>query len=183
MMRWNTFGRSAVFAALAAAAWLPWVITVGPPIGVWQARALYLVAVLMLAVAGLGPPGRRRFSVALGAGVLGCGLTVVATSTTELCLGLAVILGLARSAFLYRAAPARAVATEAMLLIGGLLFARFLAGPTLIATALALWGFFLVQSCFFLVGGVHARAHEAGHVDPFEHAYQRATALLERRGV
>jgi hypothetical protein len=188
MMRWNTFARGAVFAAVVAAGWLPWVVTVGAIVGAWNALVLYLVAALACAVAGMGPPGPRRFSDrrlggAFGAGLLGCGVAVVATTTTELCLGLAVVLGLARSVFLYRAAPARAVMTEAVLLIGGLWFARFLAGPTLVSTAFAIWGFWLVQSCYFLIAGIRARAPARGDVDPFEHACQRATALLDRAGV
>jgi hypothetical protein len=94
-----------------------------------------------------------------------------------------VILGVARSGFLYRAAPARAVALEVGLLVGGLVFARFLSATALFPTALAFWGFLLVQSLFFLVAGVRARPPGSRGADPFEEAYQRATVLLERMGV
>ena len=62
---------------------------------------------------------------------------------------------------------------------GGLVFARFLFGPTVTALVLALWGFFLVQSLYFLLGGKHAPSL-ARHPDPFQDAYARATALLDR---
>ena len=53
--------------------------------------------------------------------------------------------------------PGRAVVLEAILLVGGLLFARFLATGAL-ATAVGVWGFLLVQSCWFLVAGIATRA-------------------------
>jgi hypothetical protein len=84
----------------------------------------------------------------------------------------------ARSGFLHRTAPARAVAVEAGLLVGGLLFARFLAAGSL-ATTLAVWGFFLVQGCWFLVGGIVTR-DDGRNPDPFEDACARATEVLER---
>jgi len=119
----------------------------------------------------------------IAVGLVALGLSLVVTTIAELAIGLAVILGIARSTVLYRAAAARAVATEAVLLLGGLLFARFLAGASLLSTALALWGFLLVQSVFFLIGGVRARSAGAPHADPFEATYRRAVALLERTGV
>ena len=50
----------------------------------------------------------------------------------------------------------------------------------LIATALGVWGFLLVQSCWFLVGGRAARAEDGRHPDPFEAACARAAEVLER---
>lgn len=183
MTRCNTFARSALFAAVAAAAWLPWVLVAGPIVGVWSARALYLVAITALYIAGVAPQRTRRMTAAVVAGLVATGLALVAHTTVELAIGLGAILGIARSGFLYRAAPARAVTTEATLLVGGLVFARFLAGASLTSTALALWGFLLVQSLFFLVAGVRVRATGGRHPDPFDEAHRRALALLERPSV
>ena len=183
MMVCNTFVRSSLFAALAAAMWVPWALIVGPLIGVWNARALYLCAVTVLYIVTLAPKRRRRIVVAVLAGLAAAFVLLVARTTTELSIELAAILGIARSVFLYRAAPARAVASETALLGGGLLFARFLAGPLLPATTLALWGFLLVQSFYFLIAGVRPRSSVAGGCDPFEEAHRRALALLERTGV
>jgi hypothetical protein len=110
--------------------------------------------------------------------VLGCGVGLITGTLGELALGLAVMLALARSAFLYRIPLARAVVIEAALVVGGLLFARFLAGASILSVMLALWGFLLVQSVFFLVGAVRARESESTCRDPFEAAYGRAVALL-----
>jgi hypothetical protein len=49
------------------------------------------------------------------------------------------------------------------------------------ALVLSLWGFFLAQSLYFLLGGTTATA-ASRHPDPFEDAYGRALALLDRAG-
>jgi len=162
MIRWDSFGRSAAFAACAALGWTPWVLLGGP-------RAFYLVGVTAVYVAGLGGPVAATLTAVAGGALLLVGDAAV------LCVGLAVVLAVARSAFLYRAAPARAVVVETALAGGGLVFARLLGTPSL-----AIWGFFLVQSFFFLVGGVRARETATGHSDPFEAAHARAMEVLER---
>lgn len=183
-MRCNTFARSAVFAALAATAWFAWVVALGPLIGVGNARAVFLIGTAALYVAGLsGGPLARRIGAAIAVVAAATALALAVRTTAELAIGLAVVLGIARSGVLYRAATARAVVSEVALLGGGLLFARFLAGPSLAATALALWGFLLVQSFFFLIPGVRAQPARGRQADPFEEAHQRALSLLERRGV
>src|SRR5262249_28058464 len=103
----------------------------------------------------------------------------VARGTPELCLALAAALGVVRSGLVHRPSPGRAIVIEATLLLAGLLFARFLATGTL-ATALGVWGFLLIQSCWFLVGDEAARAEDGRHPDPFEAAYARAAEVLER---
>lgn len=183
MMRCNTFVRSALFAAVATAGWLPWALVAGPIVGGGNARALYLVGSMALYIAGLSPQSTRRITVAMVAGLAGCGLALVARTTAELSIGLAAVLGIARSAFLYRTAPTRAVATEVSLLVGGLLFARFLGGSSPPSTGLAIWGFLLVQSLFFLVAGRRTQSVPERHADPFEEAHRRVQALLERTGI
>ena len=127
MIRCDGFGRSALFAAGAAVGWLAWAGAAGPIVGVWRALVLYLVAITALYVAGL-PHRARRVVIALGVAVVALSAAACARTTTELAIALAAIVGLARSAFFYRSAPARAVLTELVLLLGGLLFARSLTG-------------------------------------------------------
>ena len=179
MIRIDSFGRSAAFAAVAALVWMPWAMLVGPFLGIPAARALYLVAVAALYCGGLAKSPPRRVSTAVLVAIVGCILALVARGTPELCLALAAILGVVRSGLVHRTAGARAVAVETILLVGGLLFARFLATGAL-ATALGVWGFLLVQSCWFLVGGAPARAGDGTHPDPFEAACARAAVVLER---
>ncbi len=93
------------------------------------------------------------------------------------------VLSVARAALLRRTTPARAVAIEAALVGCGLAFARFLAASAAQPTALALWGFFLVQSCGFLVDGGERRPYDGRHPDAFEEAYARATEALDRGAI
>jgi hypothetical protein len=173
MTRLDSFGRSAAFAAVAALAWMPWLVVVGPVLGGGTARTLYLVVVTALYAGGLAKSPPRRASTAVGMALAGTFLVLLTRGGPELCVALAATLGVARSVLTHRTAAARAVVLEGVLLAGGLAFARFLGGG-----ALAVWGFFLVQSCFFLVGGVTERAPLRS--DPFDEAWARAMDVMER---
>ena len=173
MMRWEGFARSAWFAALAALGLVPWLVLADPLLGAQVALRLYLVGLLSVYVAGLGRDRGRRIAAAFGAAAVGIGVAAMTHSIAECALGLAALLGVVRGAILYRARPA----TELSLVTAGLLFARFLAGRSLVSMMLAVWGFFLVQSVFFLLGGVSERT-ASRHSDPFEEAHRRALALL-----
>jgi hypothetical protein len=177
---WHTFGRSTLFAAVAGAAWLPWVILVAPLLGISGARHAYLALVLAVYVAGLSRHPRVLAAFAVGAA--GLAFAIVGRSTVDIALGLTLLLGVARSAFLHPSPASRAVVIEAILLGTGLLFARFLAGSASFSTALGVWGFFLVQSVFFLIGGKGAREASSGP-DAFDQARDRALALLDRAPV
>jgi hypothetical protein len=182
MMGAHGFVRSAVFAAAASAGWLAWAVVVGPLIGVRSALTAYLVVLVALYVATLPDRARasRRAAISAGAGLLAVAIVFVARGPAELGIGLALVIGLVRSAVLCRAAPGRAVLTEVALLGGGLLFARALVGLSLLSVALAVWGFLLVQSFFFLIPGSMARETTGRQVDPFDDAHRRALAVLER---
>jgi hypothetical protein len=182
-MRCNSFARSALFAAGAAGGWLVWIVAAAPTVGRSRATALYLVATTVLYIAGLAPEHERRLATAVIAGVAAAAVAGVAHTTAGLAIGLAAILGVARSAFLYRSGGARALAIEVGLLVSGLLFAGFLAVPWAPSTGLALWGFFLVQSFYFLLARARARSPAPRQTDAFEEAHRRAVALLERSEV
>jgi hypothetical protein len=178
-MRCNTFARSAVFAALAGISVLPWLLIAGPLLGMRWALVVYLVALAFTTVMALAPSLRRGLSAGLSVALLGSCLAVATRTLPELVLGLAVLFGIARAVFLYRLRPTRALVVEAGLVGGGLLFARFLAGPSLVSIVLAVWGFLLIQSFFFLVGGVRPRERVASQHDPFDAAHERARVLLD----
>ncbi len=177
-MRWDGFARSIVFAAVAALATAAWLLVAAPLLDGRRALAVWLVALAATYLAGLVPGRRRGVAVAFGALVAGVALLVVAPGLREVVLGLAVVLGVGRSVFLYRRRPARAVVTEAVLLVGGLVLAAWLGGPSLHGVVLAVWGFLLVQSGFFLVPGASAQTGLGSGADPFEAAHARALALL-----
>lgn len=178
MIRWDSFGRSAAFAAVASLGWMPWLVLTAPIVGASAARTVYLIGMTSAYVAGLGGPTARRLAAALLTAMAGIAVAIAARDATVLCLGLGVALAIARSVFLYRAAAPRAVVMEAALVGGGLLFARLLGGASPLGAALPIWGFFLAQSCFFLTAW-EARA-ESDHPDPFEAAYARAMDVLDR---
>ena len=177
MMRWNGFGRSLAFGALAGAGLLVAHPITAPIFGPALALRLYLVGAAVLYAAGLS----ARPRTALAAGALGTGLAIpllalpldlAATAT-----GAAVIVGLIRSGMLYRARPLRACAAELVLQSAGLGLAGFLFEGGLVSVALAVWGYLLVQSVFFLIGGMAPRRAESAS-DPFDRARAELLALL-----
>ena len=171
--------RSLAFGLVAALASIPWAMVFAPFFGQLWALAGFCLAASVLYV-GLIAPSWPRGAAASAAGTMVAGVVaVLASRPSEAILGAALILAVARSGFLYRGRPARAVVLEAALVLGGLLFARALAGPSLLSAGLAIWAFFLVQSLFFLAGGVREREAEEPRVDPFERARERALALME----
>ena len=178
-MRWNTFGRSALFSALAGCGVMLWLGLAAPLLGVRQALLFYMVAAMAAYVIGIAPSPRRGLGPGLLVATLGGCLMLVAHAPADLALGLAVLLAIARGGLLYRLRPGRTVAVEGALVACGLLFARLLVGSSLLSVMLAVWGFLLVQSLFFLVGGVREREPGAAHKDPFDAAYERANALLD----
>ncbi|UCE86816.1 MAG: hypothetical protein JSU66_03520 [Deltaproteobacteria bacterium] len=179
-MRWNSFARSVGFAAVAAALAIPFVLLLGPWLGRDGAAAAYAIAISSVYLAGIAAGRRRAIAAAALAGLLGAVLYAVAASFVELAIGAALVLATLRSGLLYRARrPARALALEACLGAGGLLLARFLADASLAGFALAVWGFFLVQSVFFLLGSRALPDGTPTERDPFERAQGRLLELLE----
>jgi hypothetical protein len=152
----------------------------GPAFG---GRAAWTFAALLLAVlyvVAMAPSWSRSLSVGAIAVALSALVATFASSLTEVALGAGLIIAVCRSGFLYRRRPARAMAIETALTLGGLLFARYLAGPSALATGLAVWGYFLVQSLFFAVSGWQPRAAATKGLDPFDEAERRALAVLRQ---
>lgn len=179
-MRLTTFGRGVAFAALAALGWIPWAILSSPFLGTSGALATYVVGDLVLYIAALGD--RLRPGAAGAAALVASAACVLAgRPSAELAIALASLLGLFRSGVVYGPASPPVLALEVVLLGGGLAFARFLASPSLLHVSLAIWGFFLVQSFYFMRAGTPALSDRSGVRDGFEDAYRRAAELLERR--
>jgi hypothetical protein len=179
LTKWSSFSGSVLFAALAAGGVLPWLLVARPIAGAYAALALYLVATVAAYLGAAAPERPRGLVATMLAAVAGVAVACVARSVTELAIGLGIVLAVGRSVFLYGRPRARAVVVESLLVGGGLLFARFLAGRSAFAIVLPLWGFFLVQSLYFVAGDVRAFGKAGGHPDPFEDARARALALLD----
>ena len=178
MMRWNGFSRALVFAAVAAAGLLVLQPLLAPVAGWNGALRLYAVAIAAAYLTGLAPSWRRGFVAAVVAAALGAILLALPFGVHCTIAGAAGIIAFGRSGILYRQRPMRAIVTEAVLLAAGLSLADFLSAGGLVSLALAAWGYFLVQSVFFLVGGVQPR-REGGPSDPFDHARAELLALID----
>jgi hypothetical protein len=182
-MGWNSFSRSLWFGAVAAALTLLLLALSAPLIGSATAAKLCLVLVAMTYVGGLANGVASALGSAAILGLCGVGLMTLGPTLEEMAVALAGLLGIARSGVLRVAQPARALLTEAMLLIGGLALAGHLLGGSHLSFALALWGFFLVQSCFFLVPGATPPGVGRPDGDAFERACARANSLLEEESL
>jgi len=178
MLRWDGFGRSLLFAALAAAG-LPVAVTFGAPlIGSAASARAYLLLVAGCYAMGLSAVRSRRLAALGMAGVASLALAMLPLGLTGIAVGAAAIIAVARSAIAQRQRTLRACAIEALLGGAALGVAGFLASGGLLALCLAVWGFFLVQSAYFLIGGRTPRRDAAAR-DPFERARQRLERLLE----
>jgi hypothetical protein len=180
-MRWNGTTRSALFAAAAGVGVAVWLLAAGPVLGGRRALTVALALLPATYLSGLAPRGAARLRVTAAATALGGLIGLTGATLGELALALGVLLGVLRSGVVYRLEAGRATLAEVVLVGGGLLFARFLAGPSALSIGLAVWGFFLVQSAFFLIGGTRERS--PAERDPFDDALRRATAVLDGEGV
>ncbi len=172
MLRTLAFG---LFAALGS---IPWAMVLGPLFGQPWALAGYCLAAVVLYLVAIAPSW-PRVAIGTAAGLAAIAVALLASRPSEAMLGAVLILAVARGGFIYRGKTARTVLLEATLTLGGLLFARALAGPTLLSAGLAVWAFFLVQSLHSLVGGMGERQSDEPRVDAFERARRRALALME----
>jgi len=172
----DSFGRALVFAVVAALSWLPWALFCGGLLGLGTARVVYLVVVAAAYIGTLGSPPRTGRAAAVA--VLGMAAGLLAHTIAELAIALAAIVGLCRVSTAGRTPGLRAVAVEVVLLASGLVFARHLALSGLPSTAVAIWGFLLVQSAYFLVA--LPRASSPARDGGFDDLYRRATDLLNQ---
>jgi hypothetical protein len=173
----NSFARSLLFAAVAAVGlWVAAAVLL-PVLHPARLLTLYVAAAAAAYIVGIAP-GRSAGLAAGGiAAALGCGLLLLPLGVAGTALAAALVIAVCRSAILYRARRLRALLLEGVLLVGGLGLAHAFAGSG--SAALGLWGYFLVQSAFFLVGGVAARGERDGGLDPFDRACAQLAALLD----
>jgi hypothetical protein len=177
MPRWDGFGRTLAFAALAAAG-LPVAVTfAGPIFGAEGATRLYLIAAAGIYAVGLCADRSRRAAALALAAFAGTLLAVLPLDLRATAVGAAAIVALARGA-LHADRPLRACTIEIALGAAGLAAADHFARGGLFALCLAVWGYFLVQSSWFLIGRRGPRAGEAAQ-DPFDRARARLVRLLE----
>jgi hypothetical protein len=173
-----TFSRSLVFAALAGTGVPLFVGGLGPLLGHAFAMQVYVVGTAVAYAAAMAPNLRRATFAAAVTSAAGSLLLLLPLGLPGLALGSALVVAVCRSGLLHRAGGLRGIVLEAVLQGAGLLLASFLADRGVISLAIATWGYFLVQSLFFLVGGIELRRPEPKG-DPFDEARMRLLALLD----
>lgn len=177
MPRIDSFAGSLVFAALAAAG-LPVAVTfAGALFGAEPTVRLYAIGAAGAYAIALVPDRSRRVAALAFAVFAGAILAVLPLGLRDTALGAASIVAFARGVLLARNHPLRALAIEIVLGVAGLAAAAHFARGGLLALCLAVWGYFLVQSGWFLIGA-SAGAGERER-DPFERARARLQRLLE----
>lgn len=179
MTAWNGFGRSLGFAAVAGAGTSLLLVLVPPTQAGYVLLRAYLVGCAVVYAAGLATRSRDALVAAAAGATLGVLLLLLPVGLAGTALGGTAILAWLRSGILYRARPLRALTCELLLGLTGLALAGFLkgAGVPVMGLGLAVWGYFLVQSVFFLIGGVTPRPVD-GPLDPFDRARADLLALL-----
>ena len=140
---------------------------------VWVA----LGAIAYAALLGIG--WRERIIGAFTASAFVVPAALLADGIVGLIAGAALAVAVARSYLLGTDRIARTIAIETVLAVFGFAFVRSLGGAGLFPIALAIWGWFLVQSLYFLIGGGLPRPTASGDVDAFDLAHERANAIME----
>lgn len=178
-MSWRSFGGSLLFAGAAGLASYPLALLLTPFFGWWGAPALVFTVWIVLYTAGLvrGPGHRALAAVALLS--LALVLNAVDASFQSVAVALGAALGVTRSGFVFRTRPLRGFAIELAIGAAALGMLVFFGGSGPGATALGVWGYFLIQSGYFLVGGRRARDAADAALDPFEEARRQAERILE----
>lgn len=177
-MRWNSFGRSLLFGAVAAAGFAPFALGVAPLAGLHFALAAYALVIVPGYLVGVGDSLRRGVGAAGVAGVVGAAGALLAPGAGGALIAVALGLALARSGVAAPIPFARALVVEAGLGAAALVVAEQLVGGSLASIVLAIWGFFLVHSAYFALPRSGARAARACR-DPFDDARDRARAILD----
>jgi hypothetical protein len=178
MRQIDSFFGTIAFGGAAAAIWLPFQLAVAPLVGTFAAAQIYLGATATLYAAALAPRAIRP-GVAAIAGLASAALCFAVPNLAGTAAGLTAVVALSRSLLVKRSQPARALAVEAVVGAAALALASFLAQGPWLSFALAIWGFFLMQSLFFLAGTELRGSNTPAGVDPFDSAVREAFAILD----
>jgi hypothetical protein len=172
------FARALLFAAMAAAGFVPFDLVCSPWLGSAGAFVAYAVGSAAACALGIAPSRRRGLGAALLVAAGGATAAGLAADPRDAVLAAALLLAAVRSGLLYPARLGRALWVEAALVGGGLALASQFPLRGAASGALAVWSFFLVQSVFSLVGGARRRREPAGGGDTFARARDRLEAAL-----
>ncbi len=188
MRWWNRFGVSVLFAALVAASYPIYAGFAQLPLGNGLAFAIYSLTTAAIYLLGIAVHPAAGVGAAIATFGIGVFAVLGGASASELALLTGLLIGVFRSGLLHpgRRAGAcrfgRHFAREFLLIGAGLALALYLAQGALHPEAYGLWGFYLVQSGFFLLGGEAAACRDESSPrvrhDAFTQAVNRAREVL-----
>jgi hypothetical protein len=173
--------RGLVFALIAGLGAAFWMLLAAPSLGYSRAAGLYGLGVIPWYGLAVAPSLRRGAAAFLLGVVLALPGVLLDLRAAPVFALTPFILGIQRSAILFPRPFARAVFLELAFGALALLLAAFFFEPGVVGTTFAFWSFWLVQAGFTLAPGEPEPANDAPG-DPFDDAYNRALALLDRRG-
>ena len=156
---------------------LPWMMLTNPVLSTVDSLAWMAIPGLGIYLLVIAPKPSQGLVVAAAASAVLFLITFMTPDPTLRLLAAPLILGLARSGGLYHRSAARGLALEVCWVLSGLWMAHLFAGVSLLSWGLAVWGFLLTQSLFFLVAELEERRSIEG--DPFEQARARALRLMD----
>jgi hypothetical protein len=179
-MRAGKFSSSLVFAAVFGLAAVPYLLVALPAFGLIRTVAIGSIVSVFAYIVVASPSLVRGLRYGALTLVLGVGLYALAPAVV-VPFASAALLGIVRSGLLYRTKSGRGLAIEGMLFLLATSVAQLLAGSTVQSYGLAVWGFFLVESAFFLFEGASPRTEPEPAEDHFERARREATRLMEEQ--
>ncbi len=174
----RSFGGTLGFGIAAGVGFPGFAVLASPIVGPHAALCLFVALGAIAYAALLGQGLRERVAGAFIAALFIVPTVLLTNEIAGVAMGAALAIAIARTRILGTSHLPRTVAVEAALAAFGFAFVTALDGPGWFPISLAIWGWFLVQSLYFLIGGLPAPVLE-GDVDPFDLASEQANRILE----
>ncbi|MBJ21254.1 MAG: hypothetical protein GY910_02675 [bacterium] len=150
-----------------------------PFVGSANALALHLAICVVAYGVSIGRNPRMRLRNGLVGSIASVAVLSLARSIDGIAIGLTIVLALVRTGLDGEARTGRTLFFETILGCGALAFSSVLAAPGGLGNSVALWGFMLVQSLYFLLPLARHRKASLAEGDPFDRARGHLLALLD----
>ena len=178
----SRFRASLMLALVISLATIPWLTITAPSLGVLNAIAWLAIPGIAVYLFVIAPRPAVGFMAGTAASVALMGSRLLTSDPSFLIAVICLTLAVTRSMALYRRSPTRALSIELILGIGSLLVARFLGGSSPLSWGLAIWGYLLTHSLYFLIADLETGSAHASTNDAFVTARDQALRLLDTSG-
>ena len=175
----RSFGGTLAFGVAAGLGFPGFAVLSSSVLGTHTALWLWIALGAIAYSALLGHDWPGRVTGAFVAALFVVPTALLTSGIAGIAMGAALAVAIARSRLCGAGQVPRTVAVEAVLAALGFAFVAALGGPGWFPISLAIWGWFLVQSLYFLLGGRSAPA-PTGEIDPFDLAHDQARRILEQ---